>query len=134
MTQRFVFVIAIIGVILTVVLMVPWTLRKVEYWAAGIHQRNITRELAAWETEYAQVRNVKEVDHAIDMLEYVQWYYVPGPGFHSDERTEAALEAQRTRTISAIVSALREFTGQDFGADAERWRAWRKQQDGVPQN
>jgi hypothetical protein len=57
------------------------------------------------------------------MLEYVQHYCVPGPGYHSDEKTEAKLEFQRVRTLKAIVAALKEFTGQDFGTDVEQWRA-----------
>ena len=73
----------------------------------------------------ARVTSWDEADHAIGMLEYVQNYYVPGPGYRSDPQTEAALDSQRARTLGSIASALCEFTGQDFGTDAERWRAWR---------
>ena len=111
--------------ILALVLLTPLAFRKFESWAVGVHQRSVTRSLAAWEVEYSQVRNDAEADRAIDMLEYVQDYYVPGPGYHSDARTEAALETQRARTVDAIVTALREFSGQDFGADAAKWRARR---------
>jgi hypothetical protein len=99
-----------------------------ESWAVGLHQKSITRELAAWEQDEARVTNWDEADHAIGMLEYVQNYYVPGPGYRSNPQTEAALESQRARTLAAIAVALREFTGEDFGTDAERWRAWRNEQ------
>jgi hypothetical protein len=70
---------------------------------------------ANWEREYDRVGDWQEADHAIDMLEYVQLYYVPGPGYRSHAQTEAALEAQRARTLAAIVACLRRFCGEDFG-------------------
>jgi hypothetical protein len=98
-----------------------------ERWAMAAHQRSVTRSLAFWEQEDSRVRNWQEVDHAIGLLEYVQGYYVPGPGYHSDPVTEAALEAQRARTLAALAAGLRQFCGADFGADVRLWREWRKQ-------
>jgi hypothetical protein len=49
---------------------------------------------------------------------------VPGPGYRGSARTEAELEAQRTRTQEALAAGLQEFTGQDFGTDAAQWQEW----------
>ena len=80
--------------------------------------------LARWGQEYAVVRNWREVERAIGMLEYAGRYYVPAPGYRSDPSTEAALAEQRERTVRAIATVLREYTGQDFGVDATRWQVW----------
>ena len=98
--------------------------RRLETWGTALHQRSTTHELAQWEREYAVVRDWREAVRAISMLEYAGSYYVPGPGYRSDPRTEAALAEQRGRTLSAIATALRGYTGQDFGIDATRWQAW----------
>src|SRR5262249_15212383 len=98
-----------------------------ERWSVAAHQRSVTHSLAAWAQEDSRVSNWQEADHAIDMLEYVEGYYAPGPGYHSDPQTEAALQAQRARTLAAIATGLHEFCGEDFGADVYRWREWRKQ-------
>lgn len=124
MKRRTIYLPGTIVVVLAAVLLAPYAWRRLEAWAVGLHQRSTTNELAGWEREHAQVRNWKEAERATDMLEYVQRYYVPGPGYRSDEKTEAKLDAQRGRTVEAIVAALKEFTGQDFGSDHEQWREW----------
>jgi hypothetical protein len=96
----------------------------IEAGPAGIHQMSVKNELAGWEREYSSVHSWRDVGRAIDLLEYAQNYYVPGPGYRGSARTEAAVEAQRARTLAAIATGLREFTGQDFGSDVARWREW----------
>jgi hypothetical protein len=103
-----------------------------ERWAVAAHQRSVTRSLADWEQQDSRVGNWQEVDHVIGLLEYVQAYYVPGPGYHSDPDTEAALEVQRARTLTALAAGLRQFCGVDFGTDVRRWREWRKQHGPQP--
>jgi hypothetical protein len=61
------------------------------------------------------------------VLEYTQNYYVPAPGYRGSPRTEEELQAQRARTEEAIATALRDFTGQDFGTDAAQWQDWLRQ-------
>jgi hypothetical protein len=112
----------VVVVILAVIVLVPLGWQRVVLWAVGLHLRSTTRELAAWEKEYGHVDTWQEADRAIEMLEYVRGYYVPGPGYRSDAQAEAALEAQRARTLAAIAEALRDFTGEDLGTDAARWR------------
>ncbi|HZU37220.1 MAG TPA: hypothetical protein VFA18_14960 [Gemmataceae bacterium] len=133
MKRRAIYAAGIIVIVL-VVLLAPYAWRRIDQWAGVIHQRAVTKELAGWESEYGQVRNWEQAQRAIGMLEYVQHYYVPGPGYRSDEKTEAELEAQRARTVQAIVAALKKFTGQDFGADAKQWQDWmRKAHSGTSQ-
>ncbi len=103
---------------------VPHAWRRIDEFGTGIHQQSVTRSLAEWEKEYRQIHNLEDARRSIDMLEYVQSYYLPGPGYRSDKKTEAKLNAQRAQTVHAIVSALREFTGEDFGPDAAKWQKW----------
>jgi hypothetical protein len=58
------------------------------------------------------------------MLNYVQGYYTPGPGYRSTANTEQALQLQRERTVEAIVNALENYTGFQFGTDSEKWMAY----------
>lgn len=124
MNRRTISIGAVVSVVLATALVAPYARRRLDEWAVSIHQRSTTMELADWERRYGRVHTREEAERAIGLLGYVQRYYVPGPGYRGDEKTEAKLEAQRGRTVQAIVSALKEFTGQDFGADAERWRDW----------
>jgi hypothetical protein len=117
--------VGIVGIlaVLTGVLAWPIAWEQLETGACRVHQRSVTRELAVWAEEYGKVRNRQEAERAVDMLEYVRHYYVPGPGYRSDPMTEATLEEQRKQTVGAIVAGLREFTGENFGTNSERWRA-----------
>jgi hypothetical protein len=95
---------------------------------AGVHQRGVTNEMASWEREYRTLRDWREAWRAAEMLEYARNYYVPGPGYRGSTRTESELEAQRARTLAAIAGGLREFTGEEFGTDAAKWREWLTEQ------
>lgn len=77
-----------------------------------------------WEREYRTLHDWREAWQAAGMLDYVKWYYAPGPGYRGSARTVAELQAQRARTLDAIAAGLREFTGQDLGTDTDRWRKW----------
>jgi hypothetical protein len=112
----------IVGLLVLALHLVP----TFEARAVAVHQRSVMRSLANWEEDDSRVCTWEQADHAIDMLEYVRAYYVPGPGYRSDAQTEAALEEQRARTLAAIAAALRSFTGEDLGTDPERWRTWRE--------
>jgi len=127
-TRRWIVAVAIVGIGFGLIRGCILLYQKIEAWGVAMHQQSVTKSLAEWGQESAVVRDWSEADHAIDMLEYVQHYYVTGPGYRGDPVTEAALEKQRERTLNMIASALREYTGQDFGVDATRWRAWAARQ------
>jgi hypothetical protein len=112
--------------------MLPFAWSRFERWGVGLHQQSVTRELARWEEEYAKVRSNAEAVRAIDMLRYIERYYVPADGYHSEPVNEAALEAQRRKTMSAIVAALEQFTGKPFGLDLAKWDACRERLDNSP--
>jgi hypothetical protein len=114
-----------LGLVLGAVLLAPFAWRLFEVWAVGIHQRGVTSELAAWEQEYSRIENEEQAFRAIGMLEYVQRYYTLSPGYRSDPDTEAALERQRRKAVTAIVEALERFTGEAYGNDVAEWEAWR---------
>ena len=119
----------IVLVICTVIgLTCPPCIKFIEMGPAGFHQVSVKNELADWEREYAVVRDWPEAVLTVGMMEYVQEYYVPGPGYRGSARTEAEVEAQRSRTLDTMAAALRMFTGQDFGRDVARWRQWLAEQ------
>jgi len=125
MSKRLKIAVVIAVSALAVAALVPLGWHRFEAWAVGIHQKSTTRELAAWEQEFSQIRTTDEAIRAVGMLRSVQDYYVPGPGYRSDSATEDALQEQRRRTSTTIARALEEFTGERHGLDVEKWDAWR---------
>ncbi len=119
---RFVIILAVM--LGTAGLATPFILSHFSSYAVSVHQRGVTRELAAWEVEVSQIRNEKDAIHAAQMLRYVQNYYVPGDGYRGDPVTEGRLEEQRQQTLTKIAKSLATFTGQDFGTNAVEWEAW----------
>jgi hypothetical protein len=132
MSKRRIVVLMVTSSVAAVLALAVFAWCNAERWGVRAHQRSVMRSLAAWAQENSRVGSWPEADHAIDMLEYVQGYYLPGPGYHSDPATEADLEAQRARTLAAIAVGLCQFSGEDFGVDVRRWRAWRKQHGPPP--
>lgn len=94
--------------------------------AARAHMKSVTRSLAEWAVEDSQIHSNQDAFHAIDMLSYIEHYYVPGDGYRSDAETEAALQAQRKRTTDTIIESLERFTGEHFGDDFKKWELWRQ--------
>jgi hypothetical protein len=62
--------------------------------------------------------------HTVEMLEYASRYYVVGHGYHSNPRTEAALETQRRATMQQLAAALEKVTGLEFGTNVAAWTNW----------
>lgn len=122
--RRIVIVLALLAasVVVSSCAMVVWPLFK--FGPASIHMRSVKNELADWEQEHRTIRDWRQAWQAAGMLEYVRVYYVPGEGYRSTPEYETELAAQRDRTLSAIVTGLREYTGQDFGTDAAEWKEW----------
>jgi len=97
------------------------------HWIASLeasHLRGVTKELASWEEEYSSLETLRDAELAAGMIDYVKGYYVPQEGLRADPETEGKLAEQRSRTLEAIRSALREFSGEDFGLDSESWLTW----------
>ena len=111
---------------ISLVCAVIWAISALPGYMVGIHQRSVTQELANWKNEYHIISSQHDAVRTAEMLEYVQWYYIPGEGYHSATEIEAALELQRQETISAFVASLREYTGEDFGTDSKKWLAFLK--------
>jgi hypothetical protein len=79
-------------------------------------------ELAEWEREYGTISSHEQAIRTVEMLEYVQNYYVPAEGYRGTAEVEAALKRQRQKTVDAFVNALRGYTGKDFGTNSAEWR------------
>jgi len=97
------------------------------HWIVSLeasHLRGVTRELASWEEEYSSLETLRDAELAAGMIDYVKGYYVPQEGLRADPETEGKLAEQRSRTLEAFRSALREFSGEDFGLESEKWLTW----------
>lgn len=102
-------------------------------YGTAIHMRNVTRELAEWQARYdgRELKDDGEAKYMIERLEYVQWYCVPSNGYRGDAATEAALQAQRSATMEAIIAPLRRYSVEDYGIDVDRWRKWLNRRTGT---
>jgi len=93
-------------------------------WIAGFHQRRVTRSLAAWTPEVANITNDALAIHAAEMLRHLYSCYLPGGEYRGPEAVEAALQRQRRQSIERVVGALEAFAGLDDGTNAVRWADW----------
>jgi hypothetical protein len=90
---------------------------------ATIHQRTVTRSLAEWGKSYSVIHDDDDAWRAIGMLEYIQRYYVVGPGYRSDPETERALEEQREKSLQTICNALDAYSDSKADGAADKIRA-----------
>ena len=100
------------------------SLPRIERWGVGVHQKSVTRSLAAWCVEDARITNDASAIHAAEMVGYIASYYVPGSGYRGPLEIEAALEKQRRESIERIVDSLARYTGLDYGTNVKRWTEW----------
>ncbi len=100
------------------------SLPSIEQWGVGIHQKSVTRSLAAWGVEDARITNDASAIHATEMLRYIGSYYVPGPNYRGPLEVESALERQRRESTERIVTALERYTGLEYGTNVQRWTEW----------
>jgi hypothetical protein len=50
-------------------------------------------------------------------------------GYRGTRETEDALQSQRCATIDSLLESLHAYSGEDFGADSERWLAYLQLRD-----
>ena len=106
---------------------------SIERWGVDLHQKSVTRSLAAWGVEGARITNDASAIHAVEMVGYIGSYYVPGPGYRGTPDVEAALERQRSETIEQIVALLERYTGLNYGTNVVGWTGWvEKRKRGEP--
>jgi hypothetical protein len=87
------------------------------------HQQSTTKELAKWAGEYSVLEDDNDARRAVDMLTYIQNYYVVAEGYRSDPETERRLESQRAETLRAISAALDNYIEANPDARSESLRA-----------
>jgi hypothetical protein len=90
----------------------------------AIHQQAVTKALAEWGEEYSRISDDASAIRAAEMVAYMDWYYVPAPGYRGPADVEAALEMQRRKSIDRVVASLERYTGLRFGANTKRWAEW----------
>jgi hypothetical protein len=109
-----------VGAALSVWLLWP----RIVTYGTAIHQKNVTRELAEFGDEYSTITDDASAIRAAEVVAYMSWYYVPAPGYRGPADVEAALEAQRRKSIDRVVASLERYTGLKYGANAKRWAEW----------
>jgi hypothetical protein len=117
--------IALTGVLLVLLLGIAWFVTaKLPKVLVTRHMISVTRELKSWGQEYSTVKNDKDAFRAIEILEYVSGYYVPGEGYRGPEEIEATLEKQRSESMGMLVAALEKHSGESYGTNQSRWYQW----------
>ena len=118
-------VFAVVALLVAVGALAVWlSLPRLNTWVVGFHQKSVTRSLAAWAPEAANITNDASAIHAAEMVGYMSSYYVPGEGYRGSAAVEAALEAQRQKSIDLVVASLERYTGLDYGTNVEKWTEW----------
>jgi hypothetical protein len=121
--RRRTYILLVIGGI-TVVGICAYLIRPaIEAKLVAAHQASTTAELAKWGEEYSTIRDANDAGRALEMLEYIQHYYVVAPGYRSDPETEERLEDQRDSTMRRISVAFDQSVEREGGRNAEVWRA-----------
>jgi hypothetical protein len=105
-------------------------LPSIERWSVGLHQKGVTRSLAAWVPETANITNDASAIHAAEVIGYMSTHYVPGPGYSGPIEIEAALERQRWKSIEIVAASLERYTGLDYGTNVDSWIQWAKSRKG----
>jgi len=114
-------VLALVGALCAILFQfIPMVMR----YGVGRHQRAITEELVLFEQQCTEITDRKGAAHAIAMLDYVQNYYVPSPGYRGTGETERSLESQRTRTMRVYATALEDYCGESHDFDVPAWHTW----------
>jgi hypothetical protein len=122
-------VLACIAVVLAGGALWVWVVRpSIVAYGTALHQKNVTRELAEWGEEYSVVKDDASAVRAAEIVVYMSWYYVPSSGYRGPADVEAALEAQRRKSIARVVASLEQYTGLRFGANPKRWEQWAQEQ------
>jgi hypothetical protein len=94
-------------------------------WLDEMHPRNITRQLAAWESQYDEVSTLEEAKSRIALMEYVRDHYRYEDMLeYRGNKVIAALAAQRAKTLKAMADSLRAYSGEDHGDDPTGWQKW----------
>jgi hypothetical protein len=73
----------------------------IEHRLVSIHQRSVTKSIERWGEEYSDTSRAGPARSA-EMLDYIEHYYVPGPGYKGTPDVEAALQKARVEAMEKI--------------------------------
>ena len=97
----------------TILLLFFATLSAFNYFSlkmVELHQKSVTRSIAAWGDEYSQIHSEGDAHEAVEMMEYISRYYAtPHPGYKGTTTSEKNLEEQRATTLARIAAAVEKF-------------------------
>ena len=128
-------ILAAIVLFVAAVVLVFWlSLPRLTTWVIGFHQQGVTRSLAVWAEDAANITNDVSAIHAAEMLKYMSYYYVPGAGYRGSAEVEAALQLQRRKSIDLVATSLERYTGLDYGANVGLWTEWAKERKSSEQD
>jgi hypothetical protein len=90
----------------------------------NVHQKSVTKSIATWGVEYSCIENEREAIAAVEILKYIEQYYVPGAGYRGTAAVEENLERTRADVVQKISNALANYSGTNFGTNALAWQNW----------
>ncbi len=115
------------GIVLLLVVGAWWALHAVRhsnFFRARSHVQELTRYLARDEKEFARIESIKQALDAVHVVWCIENRYVLDAHFNIYPEIERKFEAEKAQTIKTIIHALKEFTGEDYGDDVEKWQGW----------
>ena len=71
--------------------------------------RSVAKAFAEWESEHNNITTETEAKSAESRLDYIERYYVPGPGYRGTAEAEAALAGARITAILGIRDKLHTY-------------------------
>jgi hypothetical protein len=103
-----------LGLLFVATALTVWiALPQIEKAFVAAHQKSVTRSLAMWGREASQITNASSATHAVEMIEYMRSYYVPGSGYRGPAEVETELERQRAESIQLIAMALERYKAKN---------------------
>ena len=125
MTRRKKWVLGILGGLVIAIVALGFLLPMVAgKYFVGLHMKSTTNELRNWGEEYSKVGSDGEAFRAIEVMEYMSRYYVPGSGYRGPKEVEEALQKQREASLKQVADALEKHTGNAYGTDVAKWKEW----------
>lgn len=97
----------LIGAVLVGVLWVSreWIARPF----AAVHMRSVAKSISEWGVQHRRITTEAEAKRAESMMDYIESYYVPGPGYRGTAQAESALAEARLIADMRIRKALHTY-------------------------
>lgn len=100
--------------------LIPWAANRL---ADKVHWEH-AREIRQWADKYGTIQTPEQAAKTAQMLQYSQLYYRWDEHKAGSDSAKEELAAARKHTGTLLRQALKKYSRQDFGDDAEKWIQW----------